>query len=281
MGQVNDSATAVTQIIRVIEEIAFQTNLLALNAAVEAARAGEHGRGFAVVAAEVRRLAQRSAQAAHESNELIRQSVDHAREGQDVAVAVCGTLKTIAGDVGTVASLLRGINAVSGRQASRIKQVHEAVVRMDTITQGNAAGAEETAAAAEELTVMSVSLKDQLLADLLGLTQGDQRRERRRMYVRAARIVDVVTDETLDAHAVTHDISPSGMGVHSRVEIENGREVRVEIVDDEAISGRAVRCVPERDGGSGYVLGLVLTRPVDIDRFGGDGIDSPRSPTHR
>ncbi len=159
MRSIDQSASEIGKIVKVIEEIAFQTNLLALNAAGEAARAGEHGKGFAVVAEEVRNLAGRSAEAARNTTALIAGSVDRAKQGVTVSTAASAALATIIGNVTRVADLLGGISQASDEQARGVSQINGAVSQMDKVTQQNAAGAEQSAAAAEQLSAQSESLR--------------------------------------------------------------------------------------------------------------------------
>jgi len=159
MGRIRASAEGTSQIIKDINEIAFQTNLLALNAAVEAARAGEAGRGFAVVAEEVRSLALRSKQAANKTEELIRQSVKEAGEGEATSKEVSRTLSEIATAVAKVTAIMGEIAANSKEQAQGIEQVNQAVSLMDRVVQQNAASSEESSASAAELSGQSKDLE--------------------------------------------------------------------------------------------------------------------------
>ncbi len=154
MSEIHEGSNRISEITSVIDGIAFQTNILALNAAVEAARAGEQGRGFAVVAAEVRNLAQRSAEAAREIKGLIGASVEKVGTGTRLVQEAGSTMDEIVQSVQRVTQALGGISAAAEGQAGSIGEINQAVGQLDQITQQNAALVEEAAAAAQ-------SLKDQ------------------------------------------------------------------------------------------------------------------------
>ncbi|MCX4148928.1 MULTISPECIES: methyl-accepting chemotaxis protein [Paraburkholderia] len=159
MREISASSTKMSEIISVIEGIAFQTNILALNAAVEAARAGEQGRGFAVVAGEVRALAQRSASAAKEIKDLIADSVNRVEVGSTLVEQAGGTINEIVASVKRVTDIVGEISSASQEQSTGIEQVNQAVNQMDQVTQQNAALVEEASAAAQSMAQQAQGLR--------------------------------------------------------------------------------------------------------------------------
>jgi methyl-accepting chemotaxis protein len=168
MKGINDSSKKIADIISVIDGIAFQTNILALNAAVEAARAGEQGRGFAVVAAEVRSLAQRSAEAAKEIKSLITASVDRVEHGSTLVDQAGKTMDEIVGAIKRVTDIVGEISAASVEQSSGVAQVGQAVSQMDQATQQNAALVEQSASAAMSLQQQAQQLVQAVAVFKLG-----------------------------------------------------------------------------------------------------------------
>lgn len=158
MGEINESARKIVDIIGVIDGIAFQTNILALNAAVEAARAGEQGRGFAVVAGEVRNLAQRSAAAAKEIKGLISNSVEKVEGGNRLVETAGKTMEEVVTSIKRVTDIMNEISAASLEQSNGIEQVSTAVMQMDETTQQNAALVEQAAASAEALSGQAATM---------------------------------------------------------------------------------------------------------------------------
>jgi methyl-accepting chemotaxis protein/methyl-accepting chemotaxis protein-1 (serine sensor receptor) len=160
MEGINASSQKISKIIKVIDEIAFQTNILALNAAVEAARAGEAGMGFAVVADEVRNLAQRCAQAAKDTADLIEESIQRSNGGRVKVDQVAVAIRAITEESAKIKVLVDEINLGSVEQSGGIEQIGRAITQMEQVTQSSAANAEESAAAAEELSAQAEHMKD-------------------------------------------------------------------------------------------------------------------------
>ena len=158
MAGIQQSSRKITDIIGVIDGIAFQTNILALNAAVEAARAGEQGRGFAVVASEVRNLAQRSAEAAKEIKQLITRSVEQVDSGSSLVGSTGEIIGEVVEQVRRVSALVSEITVSSSEQNDGVGQINLAITRLDQTTQQNASMVEQTAAAAERLRQQSDEL---------------------------------------------------------------------------------------------------------------------------
>ncbi|MHC4887599.1 MAG: methyl-accepting chemotaxis protein [Planctomycetota bacterium] len=171
MGEISESSDEISKIIKTIEEIAFQTNLLALNAAVEAARAGDAGKGFAVVADEVRNLAQRSAEAARSTADLIEGTVTRVKNGTEIVGGLETSFAAVEESSGRVAGLVSEITVASNEQAQGVDQVNTAVAQMDKVTQQNAANAEQSASASEELNAQADQLNG-IVRDLAAMVGG-------------------------------------------------------------------------------------------------------------
>ena len=172
MEEISKASEETFKIIKTIDEIAFQTNLLALNAAVEAARAGEAGAGFAVVADEVRNLAMRAAEAAKNTSTLIEGTVEKINEGSRVVESTSSAFGEVEVSTNKVGELVAEISAASTEQAEGIEQINKAITEMDKVTQSNAAGAEESASASEELNAQAEQMKF-AISELTVLVRGD------------------------------------------------------------------------------------------------------------
>ena len=170
MNEMIASGGKISRIIKTIDEIAFQTNILALNAAVEAARAGEAGMGFAVVAGEVRNLAQRCAQAAKDTAGMIEESIAGSNRGKATLDQVAAAMQSATEGAARLGGLVDEVKAGSEEQARRVDEMSKSILQMETVTQGTAARAQESAAAAEELNAQSETLKGivQRLTSMVG-----------------------------------------------------------------------------------------------------------------
>lgn len=177
MRDINDSASRISDIISMIDAIAFQTNILALNASVEAARAGEHGRGFAVVAQEVRTLASRSSDASKEIRTLIDASVQHTNSGAKLVRSAGDTMREIVSSVAKVTDVIGEITAGAKEQSSGIGQINTAVAEMDTMTQQNAAMVQESTTAAANMRRHAEHLNQLINSFVLGEDEPTQRHQ--------------------------------------------------------------------------------------------------------
>ena len=180
IDDITKTSEETSKIIKTIDEIAFQTNLLALNAAVEAARAGESGAGFAVVADEVRSLAMRAADAAKDTSDLIENTINSVKNGNDLTWSTQEKFKENVEIVSKVGNLVGEIAAASREQSQGIEQINIAMSQMDKVVQANAANAEESSSAAEELNSQAEQMRV-YVGDLEALIGGKQERRARKI----------------------------------------------------------------------------------------------------
>jgi methyl-accepting chemotaxis protein/methyl-accepting chemotaxis protein-1 (serine sensor receptor) len=174
MDAMTGSNQKISKIIRIIDEIAFQTNILALNAAVEAARAGEAGMGFAVVADEVRNLAQRSAQSAKDTAQLIEESVTNSNAGKANAERIAAAVQLVIEESRKMGVKIDLIQAGSTEQATGIDQISRSLGQIERVTQGSAAVSQECAASAQELSAQS-AVMNEVVQQLTHLVEGGNR----------------------------------------------------------------------------------------------------------
>jgi methyl-accepting chemotaxis protein len=167
MGDIDEAVHRMGEMIATIEGLAFQTNILALNASIEAARVGSQGRGFAVVAAEVRALAQRSANAAQEIKTLISDSLQHVEDGSSVATRAGETMRNVVGQVGEVAKLVDDISASSVAQSRDLDEFSDGISRMDEMLGRDVSHVQGVASASGHLREQAQALRDAMAVFLM------------------------------------------------------------------------------------------------------------------
>ena len=209
MGEINTSANKISDIIGVIDGIAFQTNILALNAAVEAARAGEQGRGFAVVASEVRNLAQRSAAAAKEIKTLIGDSVEKVERGSKLVGQAGVTMDEVVSSVKRVTDIMSEIANASAEQSAGIAQVNMSIIEMDSMTQQNAALVEQAAAAAQSLQDQAGELAR--VVSIFKLEEGEEHHAPAQAHAKAPSAAPAVTTTAVVARPVVKRPAPPAL----------------------------------------------------------------------
>jgi len=208
MQRIAQSAEKMTEMISVIDGIAFQTNILALNASVEAARAGEHGRGFAVVASEVRNLAGRSADAAQEIRKMIDSTTQEVSGGRSAVDQAERAIKEVSQQVSRVSELMESISTASSEQSSGIGQINSAITEMDTVTQQNASKVQSIAASADNLALEAFELANVVDAFRLEGAQDENIKEARAKLQRANHALSKAA-QRLPAPAEQRTKSPS------------------------------------------------------------------------
>ncbi len=211
INEITKSSEETSKIIKTIDEIAFQTNLLALNAAVEAARAGEAGAGFAVVADEVRNLAMRAADAAKNTTELIDGTVTAVKKGDELTVRTQEAFKLNVDIAMKIGEIINEISGASDEQANGIEQVNTAIAEMDKVVQQNAANAEESASASEEMNAQAEQLRD-YVGDLVMLVTGKKDQ-------------NISTGGNRTVKPLSHHLKPSGPG-KKKMLTHDAKEIR-------------------------------------------------------
>ena len=227
MEEISKASEETSKIIKTIDEIAFQTNLLALNAAVEAARAGEAGAGFAVVADEVRNLAMRAADAAKNTSDLIEGTVKKVKDGGDLVATTNEAFTEVATSAAKVGELVAEIAAASNEQAQGIGQVNMAVTEMDKVVQQNAANAEESASASEEMNAQAEQMKG-FVGELVSIVDGSANGAKK-AFSGEVKATTAVTSKGLAAHAI--EARSEGVTLHKAKEVNPNQVIPLDEAD--------------------------------------------------